>query len=243
MAIFVLAWPGKGRLPTIARCSWKQFDYVGSFLVIAASVLVVFAFQNIGEASNQNWGGAGFIAPLVAGLVSLLALLAWEYAGDKQQTYRFTPAFPTRLFGYRAYAAIALSTLLLGYPYLLLIYSIPQRAQVVSGKSALTSGIMLLPMLGASAAGSAISGKLNIKRNFFCETVLAGACLMTLGCGLLATVHTVDDDAKAQGFLVFAGMGFGLATAASSAAATVEVPRSDHGKSCPENTVCISEAD
>ena len=229
LSIFVLAWPKAEQSTPAHRCSWKQFDYVGSALVITASVLVVFAFQNAGESSASVWGSAVFIAPLVAGAMGWAALVAWEYMAEIRFNGHFSAAFPISLFRNRAYAAGAASTLFLGYPYLLLIYSFPLRAQVVSGKSALIAGIMLLPMLGASALGSAVSGKLNSKRNLLCETLAVGACLMTLGCGLLTTVFDAGDDAKALGFLTFAGLGFGLSVAAATMLVTTEAPIRDHG--------------
>ncbi|KAF4507046.1 hypothetical protein G6O67_005722 [Ophiocordyceps sinensis] len=224
LTIFLSTWPKADQLPTIQRHSGKDFDYAGSVLVIAASVLVVYAFQIAGEVTESVWGNAVFIAPFVAGVVGWIALLTWEHVVETRLDHRFAPAFPISLFRNRAYAAGAASTLFLGYPYLLLIYLFPLRAQVVSGKSALGAGIMLLPMLGTSALGSAISGKINSKKNVLWETLLVGACLMTLGSGLLTTVSGAKDDSKALGFLAFSGLGFGLSTAAATILVTVEAP-------------------
>lgn len=197
--------------------------------MIASSVLVVFAFQNAGEAPGNVWRDAVFIAPLVTGLVGWVVLLTWEYMAESRLKGHFLPTFPIGLFYNRAYSAGAASTLFLGYPYLLIIYSFPLRAQVVGGRTSLTAGLMLLPMLGASAVGSAISGKVNAKRNLLCETLFVGACLMTIGCGLLTTVSQKSDDSKALGFLTFTGLGFGLSTAAATILVAVEAPVRDHG--------------
>lgn len=201
-------------------------------MIIAASVLILFAFQNIGESGSSSWRSAVFIGPVVGGGTGWLALVAWEAFAARRMHDGFSPAFPVDLFRNRTYAAAALSTLFLGYPYLLLVYSFPLKAQIVSSKSALISGIMLLPMLGASAIGSAVSGKVNAARNAHCETILAGACFMTLGCGLLTGVAGTENDGKALGFLTFAGFGFGLSTAAATILVAVEAPRKDHGVSC-----------
>lgn len=190
---------------------------------------MVYAFQIAGEVTESVWGNAVFIAPFVAGVVGWIALLTWEHVVETRLDHRFAPAFPISLFRNRAYAAGAASTLFLGYPYLLLIYLFPLRAQVVSGKSALGAGIMLLPMLGTSALGSAISGKINSKKNVLWETLLVGACLMTLGSGLLTTVSGAKDDSKALGFLAFSGLGFGLSTAAATILVTVEAPPRQQG--------------
>lgn len=230
LVIFFLSWPKEGQLPAVERRSWKELDYLGSFLVTAAAVLVVFAFQNAGEASGTAWGQAVFIAPLVVGIASWLALITWEYIVDRKLTNRLAPAFPVGLFRNRVYTIGAISVLFLGFPYLLLIYSFPIRAQVVSGQSALMAGVWLLPMLGASAVGTMACGKLNSVKNYLFESLIAGASLMTLSCGLLTTVWGKSDDGKALGFLVFAGLGFGLSTAASTMLVSFEVPIRDFGK-------------
>lgn len=211
--------------------SWKRFDFLGTVLVMGAAILVVFAFQNAGEASDSVWNRAIFIAPLVVGLLCWLLVIGWGYLLDHTSFgIRLAPAFPLQLFHNRHYTAGAISTLLLGFPYLLLVFSFPTRAQVVSGKSALLSGVMLLPMLGTTALGSAIGGKLNSKKNYLFETLATGASLMTIGCGLLTTVGGTSDDAKAMGFLTFCGLGFGLSTSAATMLVTVEAPLVNSGK-------------
>lgn len=195
-------------------------------------MLVVFAFQNAGEATHAVWGHAVFIAPLVAGAVGWVVLLVWEHVVETRFAGRFSPAFPISLFRNRAYTAGVVSTLFLGYPYLLLIYSYPLRVQVVSRESALKAGVKLLPMLATSALGSAVCGLFNAKKNCLCVTQLTGACLMTLGCGLLTTLKAKDDD-NAIAFLAFAGLGFGLSTAAATMLVTEEAPTCDHGMAAP----------
>ena len=234
LAIFLLSWPKPEDMPYVRVRSWKSFDYFGTLLIIAAAVLVVYAFQNAGESFYEVWNTAIFIAPLAAGVVCWAGVVIWSYMLDKGIFGKgFAPAFPLRLFRNRHYSAAALSTLFLGYPFLLLIFSFPMRAQVVSGKSALVSGLMLLPMLGTSALASAISGAVNSKRNFLFETMATGASLMVLGCGLLTTVHGPADDSKAMGFLAFTGLGFGLATASATMLVSFEAPLADAGEFTP----------
>jgi hypothetical protein len=231
LAIFLLSWPKPEDMPYVRVRSWKSFDYFGTLLIIAAAVLVVYAFQNAGESFYEVWNTAIFIAPLAAGVICWAGVFVWSYMLDKGVFGKgFAPAFPFRLLRNRHYSAAAISTLLMGYPFLLLIFSFPMRAQVVSGKSALVSGLMLLPMLGTSALASAISGVVNSKKNFLFETMATGASLMVLGCGLLTTVHGSEDDSKAMGFLAFTGLGFGLATASATMLVSFEAPLADAGK-------------
>lgn len=108
----------------------------------------------------------------------------------------------------------------------------PLRCQIVNNKDALVAGIMLLPMLGASAIGSAVSGKVNGTRDRSCETLVVATGLIVLGCGLLTTVSgSVDIEPKALGFLAFVGLGFGLSVSTTTMLATWQSSIRDHGVS------------
>ncbi|KAG6175205.1 hypothetical protein E4U51_005061 [Claviceps purpurea] len=231
LAVFLLSWPKKEHRPVLHRHSWKELDYPGAILTIAAAVLVVFAFQNAGGSSsiNNHWSSALFIAPLTLGILSWIALFAWQYAVERRFASRFSPIFPIRLFHHAMYSSGLLNTLLLGFPYLLLIYVVPLRIQVVGGKSALLAGIMLLPMLVSVAVGSILSGAVNARKRVILESLLVGSCLMLLGCGLLTTLSVQElDTAKLLGFIVFGGLGFGLTVSSSTIIASQEVPPRDY---------------
>ncbi|CAG9977868.1 unnamed protein product [Clonostachys byssicola] len=227
LVIFFLAWPKKESLPTYEVRKWTSFDVLGSFLTLAAPTLVVFSFQHAGEKKTPNWSHGDFLAPLIVGIALFFCLVIWErYLGNRANN-RFALAFPVELFKNRHYAAGAFSSLVLGFPYFIIVFSFPLRAQIVSGKDALIAGVMLLPMLGSTAVGTLAAGRLSSNTNRLFETLFAGACLLTLGCGLLSTVKGSGDDSKALGFLVFAGLGFGFTASASSMLANVEAPVRD----------------
>ncbi|KAK7431400.1 hypothetical protein QQZ08_002171 [Neonectria magnoliae] len=228
LVIFFLTWPRAEYLPLLERRTWKELDYAGSFLAISAAVLVVFSFQNAGASSEDQWNKAMFLVPLLCGLLAWALLAAWQYLIYRRFEDHFAPAFPLSIFRNRVYTAGVLNTMFIGYPYLLLIYAIPVRIQVVGGKSALVAGVMLLPMLGTAALGSALSGKINSVKNYVFESLLLGSCLMTLGCGLLTTLSHDLDSGKMLGFITFCGLGFGLTISASTMMSTIEVPIRDY---------------
>lgn len=236
LATFLLSWPNAKYLPPHPKHSWKQLDYPGSILTIAAAVLVVFSFQNAGETPSttvqgNNWGSVVFIAPLVFGVLCWAALILWEYVVQNRLSEAFTPVFPIRIFKNSIYTSGVINTLLLGFPYLLLIYLVPLRIQVVGGKSPLLAGVMLLPMLVTVAIGSVASGAINTRKLVITETLFVGSCLMLLGCGLLTTLSTEElDTGKLLGFIAFCGLGFGLTVSSSTMIASFEVDPRDYGK-------------
>lgn len=241
LAIFILGWPKEEHRPVLHKHSWKGLDYPGAFLTIAAAVLVVFSFQSAGNdpeaeknTQGNDWMSVVFIAPLVLGIVCWIALFSWQYLIERRYSSRLSPILPIRLFRRGIYTSCVLNTLLLGFPYMLLIFVVPLRVQVVGGKSALLAGVMLLPMLVMVAIGSVVSGAVNSKKQMIAESLLVGSCLMLLGCGLLTTLSTRElDSAKLLGFVTFCGLGFGLTVSSSTMIASLEAPPEDYGKSTP----------
>ncbi|KAK1254482.1 hypothetical protein MKX08_008477 [Trichoderma sp. CBMAI-0020] len=222
--LFYFSWPQKLQTEYTQLRSWKQFDIIGAILGIAASVLVVFALENAGE--SEAWGAVNFILPLILGLASWITLFLWSNLIDKRLSQNIVPIFPMDLFRNRRYTRTVLAVLFAGCPYLLLIYSIPMRMQVFSGKSPLVAGLSLLPMLGTVALGSIISGKLNALANHLdlISTMRAGTMLMACGFSWLSAVEGSKDDATTLGLLTLVGVGFGLCTSAATNMISAEVP-------------------
>lgn len=231
MVLFWLSWPTEEYLPRLERRRWRDLDYLGSFLVIAASVLIVFAFQAAGT-DTSLWGKALFIAPLVLGSLSIVALFFWEHYIERRWKGQMAAAIPLRLLRNRVYAIGVLNTMFLGFPYLLCVYAFPLRFQVVYRKTPLQAGLMLLPMLGASAFASMLSGPFNSKKNRLWETLMAASFFMLLGCVLEIFIISPSEsvEPKVLGFLVFIGFGFGLSASASTMLGAIECPIREHGK-------------
>ncbi|KAG0646091.1 Rubrofusarin-specific efflux pump aurT [Hyphodiscus hymeniophilus] len=209
-ALFLIAWPKAHMLAPVQKRPWKDFDFVGSILVIAASVLVVFPLQESGVRSNI-WNTALFICPLVLGCICWCLLFGWEFLVSRFWKSQFASMFPLRLVKHHIYMAYVIATLLTGFPFFVVIYALPLRFQVVNGKTPLTAGVGLLPMLGAVAVGSTIGGGVNNKKNNIFPVLVTASCLMTLGTGLMSTLlNTVNVESKTYGFQVLIGLAFGL---------------------------------
>ncbi|KAK1755992.1 NADP-dependent 3-hydroxy acid dehydrogenase [Echria macrotheca] len=225
--LFYFSWPPPSQLPPFRKRGWSNVDYLGSFLLVATAVLIVFPFQNSGSRAN-NWGHADFIAPLVMGVVCLITLLLWQVYIARYRP-RMAAAIPMELLCNRVYLATVLNTVLLGFPYLLSVYVFPIRFQIVNGKTPLQAGVLLLPMLGATALGSTIGGVLNGRQNRLAETLGAAAILMLIGCALETTAgYGAAIEAKVLGFEALIGFGFGLSAAASTMVANVESTVKEH---------------
>ncbi|WYZ46447.1 hypothetical protein EsH8_IX_000672 [Colletotrichum jinshuiense] len=228
MLVFYLTWPDAKHLPTLQRRTWKELDFVGSFLLVAASVLVVFSFQNVGADGNK-WHQPVFIVPVTVGGICFMILLGWETLVARFWNNRIMAAIPIRLLHNRVYLATIFNTMFLGFPYLLVIYAFPIHLQIVNRKSSLLAGVLLLPMLGSVALGTTLGGLVNKNKNRLFETLVAASCFMSLGCGLLTTLSSSGElEPKALGFLTFVGFGFGLSATSSTVLGTTESEIPDH---------------
>ena len=93
LVIMVFTWPKKR---VIGRISWSQLDLPGAFLIIAASVLIVFALQEAGSAT-YSWSSSTIIGCLVGGVLSSIAFLAWIWYLSTR-THRLAPLFSIQMF-------------------------------------------------------------------------------------------------------------------------------------------------
>ena len=180
--------------------------------------------------TKSSYNSALFLVPLLCGLATLGLLFVWQHLTEHRN---LASALPLVLLRNRVYAAAVLHTMLTGFPYLLSVYAFPVRFQVVYGRSARDAGLMLLPMLAASAVGTMTAGALNggKRKVRFVETLVAACALMMLGCGLETTAGEGGDvEPKVLGFLVFVGLGFGLSAAGATMLTGMEAPVWEHGE-------------
>ncbi|KAF7187571.1 Efflux pump FUS6 [Pseudocercospora fuligena] len=227
--LFIVSFPhGRGRLPKGDVRAIRKFDVVGCVLLIAGCVLPVFSLMHAAEQPG-TWNDAIFIGPIVAGIVSWIALIAWEMYIGRKHGDKLDAVFPTHLFRNRRYAANAANSLLMGVGFSIAIYDVPLRLQTVNGKSPMQAGLSLLPLLCLSAIGSTLGTILSPKRDNLCPTIAVGSALMALGTGLLATLSNGQAvEAKLYGFQVFVGLGFGMTASSSSLINNIESKPKDH---------------
>jgi hypothetical protein len=231
MVLFCIAWPKPNQIRDTERRLFRELDIVGCLLLIAASVLVVFALQEGGLSANA-WGTALFITPLVIGCLCWVLLFSWEVIVARLWEDSMVAIFPLRLLKRRVYMASTLFALFTGFPYFVTVYNLPIRFQVVNDMTPLNAGLGLLPLLGSTAVGGMIGGAAPRIKNMIFPTLVVAACLLVIGTSLLSTLsNTLEVEPKTYGFQVFVGLGFGLTVSTVSTLATLESDSRDHGMS------------
>jgi hypothetical protein len=231
LVLFVVAWPNPEQLHQVERHSLKQIDVVGFLLLVAFSVSFVISFQEAGihaVSDSSIWSSAIFVAPLVVGIICCLTLGGWEWLIARRWPNAIGALFPMRLAKNRVYTSAVLATILISFSYFAVIYSLPTRFQVVNGHSALASGVALLPMLGASAIGSAVAGVASSKKNNSFTVNVVGAAAMLIGTAAFSTLdNVVPMQARAYGLQVLVGFGYGLTVSNCTLLAAMEAELRD----------------
>ena len=103
MLVILLSWPNSvdKRSLSLHKVSLTQVDYVGTILLMAATVLLIVALQDAGTVTFL-WSSSVTIGLLTASAVSVLGLVGWiaflENTGDKLSV---TPTFPFRFLRQR----------------------------------------------------------------------------------------------------------------------------------------------
>ncbi|KAK3953998.1 hypothetical protein QBC32DRAFT_233344 [Pseudoneurospora amorphoporcata] len=222
-------WPDDRRQQYEGWTGIRKIDFLGNFLLIVASILLVFGVQEAGS-YVWKWSSPVIIWSLVIAGLSWILLGVWETYLFYGRNHHIQPIFPVRLATGRVYLSTIIVTFLTGLVYIALVIKIPERFQVIYGDSALRAGIHLLPMLGSCAFGSTLAGSISKKRNLTSHTLAAGNSLQVIGLGLVyGFSHTTErgDIRYILGFTAIYGFGVGLCFAACTMIAAIEARHGD----------------
>lgn len=119
-----------------------------------------------------------------------------------------------------------------GFPFTVAIVNLPQRFQMVNGKSPVTAGIGVLPLLLLSAVGSGVSGAIVSKKNIAFYVLLASNVFEILGTGLLSSLPTSQDvPVQIYPYMAILGIGFGSSVVSLMVVTRTEVDEEDQGSS------------
>lgn len=123
----------------------QKFDFIGLFLLMSATALILIGFQ-AGETAAKGWSAPVTIAPLVVGVALLVVTAVFE------MHTKADPILPPRLFKTCTTTGTLIATFLHGFLNFSAIYYIPLYFQIL-GSDATMAGVRQLPFtVGASIA-------------------------------------------------------------------------------------------
>jgi MFS family permease len=195
-----------------------SLDPVGQLLAVCALGTLTYA---VIEGRNHGWGSGLTIGLFAAAAVAVVALVLIEL--PKQR-----PMVPVRLFADSRFAIVNTAALALGFGGNGAVFVLNLYLQQARGHSALTTGLLTLPMTLAVIPGAKLAGSLTAEHGPR-RVMLAGFALT--GAALVAMMAIGADTAYLPIALLFAlaGFGHGLALPATMAAALEIVPRQRSG--------------
>lgn len=193
-----------------SNTSLRRIDILGAFLLLAASILLVFALEEGG--TRYAWSSAVVIATITLASFSWIAFAGWEYFVGRFKSL-LEPVFPLRLLQDRVLVRMMSTAFFVGFPFVTVVVNVPQRAQAVDGLSPVRAGLVLLPLLLTSPFAMAASGILTSNFNVPpAYLIVIGAILQLIGVGLTSSLPTTRFKISPQqyGYEVIMGLGFGL---------------------------------
>ncbi|RDL40000.1 Uncharacterized protein BP5553_04340 [Venustampulla echinocandica] len=225
--VFYFCWPNN--FQALDKVQFRHLDYVGIVLVMLGTVLPVF-IANQAAVREYAWNSATSICILVLSGLTWVILLLWQWQLSRNPRFRLIrPQLPFRLITDPVMASVFVCTFLAGFIIHLSIISIPLRAQIVNVYDAVKSGILLLPLMGGMAVGSALGGAVSAKRNLTFWTLNLASIFMLIGSALMSTIPgTLSPAARQWAFEAILGLGLGLNLSSSTLMTSLQAEFEDY---------------
>jgi len=207
-------------LPLTTTDRRPRIDWLGAALVAGAITAVLLVTTWGGR--QYAWTSAEIVGLGVGAVALLVAFVAQERRAPE-------PILPLRLFREPVFDVVSATLFLTTCAFFAAVVFTPLYLQVVTGASATASGLLLLPLMLAAAASTAVSGRLMTKTGRYKRFPVAGLALMSLGLFLLSRMDTGTSRLTTSLFLVVFGVGFGMVSQVLTVAIQNAVDRPDIG--------------
>jgi EmrB/QacA subfamily drug resistance transporter len=196
----------------------RRVDATGGLLSMAGLAALVYG---VIEVPQVGWTDPRTVAGLVGGAALLVVFGLVERATPE-------PMLDLRLFRERRFTVAAAALALVSVALFGLLFVIPQYLQVVAGHDAFDTGLRLLPMVLALAAGGGIADR--VAGRYGQRAVIAvGLGVVAAGFGLGSLVDPDTPYGPLAAALAVLGFGFGLALPTSVDVVLGELPGDQAG--------------
>lgn len=179
----------------------KAIDWVGSLLIVGATLMFLFGLQYGGE--TYPWDSATVVCLIVFGVLTFALFILYEWKVPKY------PVMPLGLFKSRTNIATLFVVFIHGVVFISGSYYLPLYFQAVRGATPILSGVYLLPTALALSAGSIGTGIFVRKVGAYLPPIWFGLFMMTLGYGLFVDFDAHSNWGKLAMYQIVAGVGIG----------------------------------
>ncbi|KAI0198294.1 major facilitator superfamily domain-containing protein [Astrocystis sublimbata] len=181
-----------------------DLDIPGTVSLVAALISLLIALQWGG--STYPWNNGRIIALLVVFGVLVIAFVATQTTSvfGKAKTLPRAVAKNRDIWLAASYAVC-----ITGGVYVALLY-LPIWFQALRGESALSAGILLIPLIAGYVVASVIAGGITSAIGYYNPGMIAGTILAIAGSALLTTLNLSSDTGRIVGYQLLYGFGVGF---------------------------------
>lgn len=191
---------------TPAKASWKekflQLDPLGVALVMGGIISFILAVEYGGQ--KKPWNSSTVIGLFVGFGLICITFIAWEYYNNDRAMLQRAVISKRWVWMPSAFQ------FLLASPYFVLLYYLPIYFQSVDNRSAISSGVLNLPLVLSLALGSTMSGVMVMRTGHAAPFLVIGAVLSSVSCGLMYTFDVDTSIGKWIGYQLFYGFAIGM---------------------------------
>ncbi len=240
-----------GLLVDTSWLGWRWCFFIGVPFSLAAIVLLqkTLKLQQVRRTGTRvDWLGALLITAGVSTLLIWVTLAGNSYdwvsrhqrpAGGRRagaagprgrvESRVADPVLPLSIFRNRTITLTVVASALVGIALFGGTVFLSQYFQVSLGYSPTAAGLLSLPMIFGLLVSSTVAGQLITRTGTWKRYLVAGAALMTVGFGLLATIGAQTSIWLIGGYMVVLGSGVGMLMQNLVLAAQNDVPAAQLG--------------
>jgi len=175
-------------------------DYLGVVLLTVGITAIVLVTTWGG--TEYAWTSARIMELCAIGVAALAGFVFWQARAPE-------PVLPLHIFRSRNYTLMSVIGFVTGFVMFGATLFLPLYQQAVQGASATTSGLLLLPMLGAMLVTSMVAGRVTTATGRYKVFPVAGSTLVVVGLYLLSTMDTGTSRLTSGIFMAVVGFGMG----------------------------------
>lgn len=177
-------------------------DPLGVALVMAGIITFILAVEYGGQ--KKPWSSGTVIGLLVGSVLIWFAFIGWEYFNKDRAMLQ------GRILKQRFIWMPSIFQFFYASGYFILLYYLPIYFQSIDNRTAISSGVLNLPLVLSLAIGSTISGVIVMKTGYAAPFMAGGAVLATVSSGLMYTFDVDTGVGKWIGYQLLYGFAVGL---------------------------------
>ena len=180
-----------------------EVDLIGNVIFLSTAVMFFLAMQY--SAQPRAWHTARVIGLLAGAGGGFITFVFWDWRKGERAL------IPPSILLHRTVVAGFTNTFFIYATLLLQVYYLPVWFQACRDKSALGSGVDMVPYLLGNSLFTILAGIFVSRIGYFAPPAILGSAIATIGSGLLSTLAVDSASSRWIGYEVLASIGLGIA--------------------------------